>query len=58
MESNINNIYRNLQKKAKKTCNELEKTLMETLRGVGCTIGEYVGGQGSWNQHRKQLLVM
>ena len=47
MESNINNIYRNLQKKAKKTCYEQEKAFMETIRGVGCTVGEYVGdGQG------------
>ena len=47
MESNINNICRNLQKKAKKTRYEQEKAFMETLRGVGCTVGEYVGdGQG------------
>ena len=47
MESNINNIYRNLQKKAKRTRYEQEKAFMETLRGVGCTVGDYVGdGQG------------
>ena len=47
MESNINNICRNLQKKAKKTRYEQEKAFMVTLRGVGCTVGEYVGdGQG------------
>ena len=39
--------YRNLQKKAKKTRYEQEKAFMETLRGVGCIVGEYVGdGQG------------
>lgn len=39
--------YRNLAKKAKKTRHEREKTYMETMRGLGCVVGDYVGdGQG------------
>lgn len=38
---------RNLQKKAKKTRHEQEKDFMETLRGLGSAVGDYVGnGQG------------
>ena len=38
---------RNLQKRAKKARYESEKAFMETLRGVGCTVGEYAGdGRG------------
>ena len=33
--------------RTEKTHYEQEKVFMETLRGVGCTVGEYVGdGQG------------
>lgn len=39
--------YRNLQKREKKARYEREKAFMETVRGVGCAVGEYVGnGQG------------
>ncbi|XP_064397556.1 uncharacterized protein LOC135344319 [Halichondria panicea] len=38
---------RNLQKKARKTHHEQEKSYMETLRGLGSAVGEYIGdGQG------------
>ena len=39
--------FRSLQKKSKKARYEREKVYMETLRSIGCGIGEYVGdGQG------------
>ena len=34
---------RNLQKKAKKARYEREKSFMDTLRQVGCPVGEYIG---------------
>ena len=37
-------LYRNLEKKKKGERYEKEKALMETLRGLGSAVGEYVGG--------------
>ena len=48
---------RNLQKRAKKARYESEKAFMETLRGVGCTVGEYAG-DGREETDMSECMVM
>ena len=48
---------RNLQKRAKKARYESEKAFMETLRGVGCTVGEYAGdGRGETDMSESMVV--
>ena len=49
--------YRNLQKKEKKARYEMEKAYMESIRGMGNVVGDYVGdGQGD-SEHATQAIV-
>ena len=50
-------VYRNLQKKEKKARYEMEKAYMESIRGMGNVVGDYVGdGQGD-SEHATQAIV-